>query len=982
MKKLIKKIIVLSMLCMYVTTNSYLVHAEMIAQPYSEGKNTSAEEKIKQENAEVVDSAKKESTEAVDSIKQENTETIDKTKQENVKDIVSSKTPESAFTVSYGRITDYDVSIGGTDVVIPSVINGETITTIYDSAFARKGITSVSIPNTVQTIDRLAFAENPNLTSVQLSEGLIKIGGSAFKECGIEGNLVIPNTVTKLESYAFYGNKIDSVTIGNSLEYIESYAFGYNSISILNLGNTKRIGNYAFSGNQISNLTIPSSVTRIDRWAFSSAGIEQLNLSEGLTNIGEWAFARNNFRNLVLPDSATIIEKNAFAESNIENVKVGAFLTEIRESVFASNNISTLDLANVEIIGEGAFASNNLSNLTISSSVKNIGKQAFVNANVEKIDGGENLQIIGENAFQGNNIKKLNIPSKVESIGNYAFYGNPIGELKISDSVQTIGNSAFENQWNSQDTSKNNRMKLDLGNGVKSIGQNAFSGNYMSPPILPSSLTTVGNNAFLYCDISYIELNATNPRIYYGRQVKDRKLIKVEKSATEITVNLTELYPGIDPQKINITKVKYGISTSDSNFNYDSQTGELTFDANGTSYSTIYYNYVIDGITVLSVEQKLDYGNIYTATWKDWDGAVIQEDKYERRYVDPEAVAVPPANPTRPGYTFSTWSRNPSYGGPGGQFILIADTVFTANYIENDYVVEYDLDYQGAATISPQTFKWSKTGINKLIPKRVGYTFDGWYYNGKKVEDIDSVSSIVVNDPGAGSTITLQAKWRKPASIPVITANDVSIKVGDPFDPIKDTNVSAFDAIDGRIPVTKDNIIFYDVQIDIPGTYNVTYQVKNKEGAIAEKTIKVVVIPKDVVDVEGNGEWGVVIPMSINFTKEAQTVDADIKLVGLGGTNLSDFKTLEVDGTVKSENAYKMIGEGNAKDNTASYTYQLNNNNEFAANKSEQPISRLNLTAPKQDGIATLTNGGSKKGKYKDMLTFKFTAVKVEKKQN
>lgn len=81
---------------------------------------------------------------------------------------VTKSTPEDAFTVYGGTITGYDATLGGTDVVIPDSINGIPITTIGDSAFSNKGITSVTFPNTVSKIARLAFDNNPNLTNVQL----------------------------------------------------------------------------------------------------------------------------------------------------------------------------------------------------------------------------------------------------------------------------------------------------------------------------------------------------------------------------------------------------------------------------------------------------------------------------------------------------------------------------------------------------------------------------------------------------------------------------------------------------------------------------------------------------------------------------------------------------------------------------------------------------------------------------------------------
>ena len=131
---------------------------------------------------------------------------------------------------------------------------------------------------------------------------------------------------------------------------------------------------------------------------------------------------------------------------------------------------------------------------------------------------------------------------------------------------------------------------------------------------------------------------------------------------------------------------------------------------------------------------------------------------------------------------------------------------------------------------------------------------------------------------------------------------------------------------------------------------------------------------RNIVDPDGNGVWGVAIPTAITFTDENQTADADIELVGLNGYSLSDFTQLDVDGTVQSQNAYKMIGEGSASGSEASYSYQLKSTT-FTADGEEQDIEQLTLSAPKQEGIATLKTKGTKKGQHKDKLTFTFTGT-------
>ena len=72
---------------------------------------------------------------------------------------------------------------------------------------------------------------------------------------------------------------------------------------------------------------------------------------------------------------------------------------------------------------------------------------------------------------------------------------------------------------------------------------------------------------------------------------------------------------------------------------------------------------------------------------------------------------------------------------------------------------------------------------------------------------------------------------------PVIYATDKTIIQGRDFDPNKD--VTAYDNEDGPLPVKVAN---NEVKKDIPGTYNVTYEVTDKDNVTITKTITVTVI--------------------------------------------------------------------------------------------------------------------------------------------
>ncbi|HWQ30732.1 MAG TPA: leucine-rich repeat protein, partial [Negativicutes bacterium] len=80
---------------------------------------------------------------------------------------------------------------------------------IPDHAFCGSGLESITIPGNIKSIGKAAFYNNP-LEWLDLSEGILTIGTSAFKACNQLKGVKIPKSVTKIENEAFAGEGFSS----------------------------------------------------------------------------------------------------------------------------------------------------------------------------------------------------------------------------------------------------------------------------------------------------------------------------------------------------------------------------------------------------------------------------------------------------------------------------------------------------------------------------------------------------------------------------------------------------------------------------------------------------------------------------------------------------------------------------------------------------------------------------------------------------
>ena len=302
------------------------------------------------------------------------------------------------------------------------------------------------------------------------------------------------------------------------------------------------IGDYAFwNCYSLTSVVIPDSVTSIGDGAFAVCeSLVNVNIPDSVTSIGDSAFAHcKSITGVVIPDSVTSIGKYAFRDcTSLTSVVIGNSVTYIGSYAFQyCSSLTTVVIPDsVTSIGDYAFwGCSSLASVVIPNSITSIGNGAFAYCNLDTIvcnspnyyvDGGcliegtkviagtnnstipDDITVVDDYAFSGRQkLTYIKIPDSVTSIGDYSFWGcSSLVSVVIPDSVTSIGDSALSNCFILTDITVdgNNQYYQSIDGNLyskdgKTLIQYAIGKEDTSFEI-PYSVTTIGEDAFSYCD--------------------------------------------------------------------------------------------------------------------------------------------------------------------------------------------------------------------------------------------------------------------------------------------------------------------------------------------------------------------------------------------------------------------------------------------------------------------------------------------------
>ena len=287
------------------------------------------------------------------------------------------------------------------EIIFLPNLQSSNLKTIGARAFECSKISSITLPEHVDSIGESSFANCPNLTSFTADANLAKIGDLAFNGCQNLNTLDLSATsLTAVPAHLIRNTGVQTLNLPATVTAIADAAFCEDDVD------TK---------SKLKTITFAegSQLKSIGRKAFKSCEyLENINIPDGVETIGNFAFMETNLQSIDIPASVTSMGNQAFTMCKR--------MTSINVN---KNNPKYYSLRGVLYAKPAEGQS--VKKLLAYPSGKSSDTYDFQ---------------IGANGVTNH----YSILPSVEEIGDSAFFGcEKLEDIKLPASVKVIGNGAF-----------------------------------------------------------------------------------------------------------------------------------------------------------------------------------------------------------------------------------------------------------------------------------------------------------------------------------------------------------------------------------------------------------------------------------------------------------------------------------------------------------------------------------------------------------
>ena len=397
---------------------------------------------------------------------------------------------------------------------------------------------------TTGTLIRYKGTANRIVVPAEIDGVEVKILGSYFSNASynVFNDIILPNTITRLEEGSLQNSNITYLNLPNSVEYIGVNAFAYTEYlqSMTFSKNLVEIGEYAFMYSKIKEIKLPDTSFTIGAYAFMyTPNLTSVYLGKA-TAIGEYAFMESNVSAIIIPNTVTYVGDYTFLRtSNLKTITISSSLETIpkymllyssvdtvifesggpdkifEDGVFNSTaNLTTLQLPkNVKTFGGySTLANSSLTKFTFPGSMKEVTNSNNLNmggAKISDLSFGEGItSITGTFSELNGKLKTLNLPDSLVSLGDYTFSGSSLTKINFGSNLESIGDEAFVGGYS--------LTEIDLPESLKTIGDTAFTAHKLTSLELPNSVISIGEQSFASNAITSLKISTSMTSIPYA----------------------------------------------------------------------------------------------------------------------------------------------------------------------------------------------------------------------------------------------------------------------------------------------------------------------------------------------------------------------------------------------------------------------------------------------------------------------------------
>lgn len=370
---------------------------------------------------------------------------------------------------------------------------------LSQQAFYRSGISTIELPDTLQSIDDWAFSGCESLVSVEIPDSVTYIGVGAFLNCKNLETATVGTGLVDVPERMFHNcAKLESVQLKRDPDTIGRLAF-CECIALTDLdinANVTKVGDLAFMGVPIVHANENMSDTTHGALVYGhvSDGTGTCSIcGESCNKAINVSLTKDLISSWGLPNSGDIVIPSSYEVDGVQY--------------------------NIVSLGNDSFrANNNITSVTISDGIQTIGKQAFYGCKyMTDIDIPESVDALGSRSLrQCIRLESLDLPDEIPILLEYTVQEcSALQEVDMPTYLYRMFNNVFENCTSLKSCVLPKYIDMIDGNvfyGCTSLEEVDIFGPLGEIPSstfyncssltrcsLPSTLENISDNAFYNC---------------------------------------------------------------------------------------------------------------------------------------------------------------------------------------------------------------------------------------------------------------------------------------------------------------------------------------------------------------------------------------------------------------------------------------------------------------------------------------------------